>query len=122
MITSILTSVKKNLGLDESYEFFDDDILLLINGVFATLNQLGLGPDDGFSISDKTTTWDAYLNGDLRLESLKTFVFLKVRLAFDPPATSFAIDAFNKQAEELLWRLSVVREGDEWTDPTLVSS
>ena len=120
MITSILTSVKKNLGLDESYEFFDDDILLYINGVFSTLNQLGIGPELGFMIEDKDTTWDAYLDDDLRLNSVKTYMYLKVRLLFDPPVTSFAIEAMNQQAKELEWRLNVVREGDSWVDPNPV--
>lgn len=120
MITSILTSVKKNLGLDESYEFFDADILLYINGVFSTLNQLGIGPEVGFMIEDKDTTWDAYLVDDLRLNSVKTYMYLKVRLLFDPPVTSFAIEAMNQQAKELEWRLNVVREGDAWVDPNPV--
>ena len=120
MITSILTSVKKNLGLDESYEFFDADILLYINGVFSTLNQLGIGPEVGFMIEDKDTTWDAYLVDDLRLNSVKTYMYLKVRLLFEPPVTSFAIEAMNQQAKELEWRLNVVREGDAWVDPNPV--
>ena len=119
MIASILTSVKKNLGIDESYTFFDDDILLYINGVFSTLNQLGIGPDDGFSIEDDTATWDTYLADNLKLSSVKTYMYLKVRLLFDPPATSFAIEALNRQAQELEWRLNVVREETAWVDPNV---
>lgn len=119
MIASILTSVKKNLGIDESYTFFDDDILLYINGVFSTLNQLGIGPDDGFAIEDDTATWDTYLADNLKLSSVKTYMYLKVRLLFDPPTTSFAIEALNRQAQELEWRLNVVREETEWVDPNV---
>lgn len=122
MIASILTSVKKNLGIDESYTFFDDDILLYINGVFSTLNQLGIGPDDGFAIEDDTATWDTYLADNLKLNSVKTYMYLKVRLLFDPPTTSFAIEALNNQAKELEWRLNVVREETEWVDPNTVSA
>ena len=122
MIASILTSVKKNLGIDESYTFFDDDILLYINGVFSTLNQLGIGPDDGFAIEDDTATWDTYLADNLKLNSVKTYMYLKVRLLFDPPATSFAIEALNNQATELEWRLNVVREETAWVDPNTVSA
>jgi hypothetical protein len=119
VIASILTSVKKNLGIDESYTFFDDDILLYINGVFSTLNQLGIGPDDGFAIEDDTATWDTYLADNLKLSSVKTYMYLKVRLLFDPPTTSFAIEALNRQAQELEWRLNVVREETEWVDPNV---
>lgn len=122
MIASILTSVKKNLGIDESYTFFDDDILLYINGVFSTLNQLGIGPDDGFAIEDATATWDTYLADNLKLNSVKTYMYLKVRLLFDPPTTSFAIEALNNQATELEWRLNVVREETEWIDPNVVTA
>lgn len=122
MIASILTSVKKNLGIDESYTFFDDDILLYINGVFSTLNQLGIGPDDGFAIEDDTATWDTYLADNLKLNSVKTYMYLKVRLLFDPPTTSFAIEALNNQATELEWRLNVVREETAWVDPNTVSA
>ena len=117
MIASILTSVKKMCNLVESYEAFDADILIFINAVFSTLNQLGIGPVNGFTIDDKTTTWDAYLDDDLRLESVKTYMFLRVRMLFDPPTTSFMIDAMNNQIKELEWRLNVVREGDSWVDP-----
>lgn len=117
MSDSILTSVKKNLGIDESYEAFDADIVLFINGVFSTLHQLGIGPTLGFAIEDKTALWDTYLDGDLRKNSVKTYMYLSVRLLFDPPATSYLIEATAKQKLELEWRLNVVREGDEWVNP-----
>ena len=118
MTDSILDSTKKVLGLADDYTAFDVDILMHINSVFSTLNQLGIGPDDGFAIEDSIPTWDTYLDGDLRKNSIKTYMALKVRSLFDPPTTSFLIDAMNKQISEYEWRLNVVREGDEWTDPT----
>lgn len=118
MEESILTSVKKNLGLADDYTAFDLDILMLINSAFSTLNQLGLGPVDGFSIEDKIPTWDAFIGTDNRLNSVKTYVSLKVRSAFDPPQTSYLVAAMNEQIKELEWRLNVVREGDTWVAPT----
>ena len=119
MSESILTSVKKNLGIEEDDESFDADIILFINGVFSTLNQLGIGPDDGFSIEDDTSTWDAFFGTNEKFNSVKTYVYLKVRLLFDPPQTSYLIEALNQQARELEWRLSVLREETEWVSPVV---
>jgi hypothetical protein len=114
---SILTSVKKVLGLDESYTAFDLDVLMHINTVFSVLTQIGIGPTDGYMIEDATPTWDAFIGTDNRLNAVKTYVYLRVRVLFDPPTTSFVADAMEKQIKELEWRLNVVREGDSWTDP-----
>jgi hypothetical protein len=114
---SILTSVKKILGIAEDYEAFDVDILMHINSVFSTLNQLGIGPADGFMIEDASATWDDFIPDDPRFNSVKTYVCLRVRLLFDPPTTSYLITALENQFRELEWRLNVVREGDSWTDP-----
>ncbi len=110
MSDSILTSVKKALGLTDDYEAFDPDVIMHINTVFADLNQLGLGPDEGFMIEDKTTTWDAFIGDELRFNSVKTYTFLRVRLMFDPPQTSYLIESLRKQVEELGWRLNVGSE------------
>lgn len=117
MIHSILTSTKKNLGLDESYTVYDEDIITLINSAFATLNQLGIGPEDGYQITNATATWDAFFGNNLRYNSIKTYVHLSVKLVFDPPPTSYAQAAVEKQKQELEWRLNVVREQTEWVDP-----
>jgi hypothetical protein len=116
---SILDSVKKILGLDPSYTAFDIDVVLHINSIFSVLNQIGIGPAAGFSIVDNTATWDTFIstNTDPKLNMAKTYVYLRVRLLFDPPSTSFVIDALTKQYQELEWRLSVKREGESWTDP-----
>ena len=117
MSESILTSVKKVLGLDDDYTTFDPDIIMFINSAFSTLNQLGLGPDTGFSITDKDTTWDAFIGTDDRLNSVKIYVYLKVRSMFDPPQTQYLVEAMKQQIQELEWRLNVVREGDTWVPP-----
>lgn len=117
MATSILTSVKKSLGLEEADASFDVDILLHINSTFSTLHQLGVGPENGFQIEDKVTTWDALLGTDPRLNNVKTYVYLKVRQIFDPPTTSFSIESMERIAKELEWRISERREETSWVDP-----
>lgn len=114
MTDSILDSTKKVLGLDPSYEAFDPDVLMHINSVFSTLHQLGLGPEAGFTISDNSATWDQFIGDMKHIESVKTYVYMRVRFIFDPPTTSFAIGAMKEQIQELEWRLNVVREGTEW--------
>jgi hypothetical protein len=108
---SILLSIKKLLGLDESYEAFDEDIKIYINSVLATLPQLGVGPSSGFSIDGRQQTWDELLDNDARLNFVRSYVYLKVRLLFDPPTSSYAIDAINKQISELEWRIVVTVDG-----------
>lgn len=102
---SILTSIKKLLGIEESYEIFDPDIIMYINSVFSTLTQLGVGPEEGFSIKDKTTIWSEYLNNDPRLDLIKNYVFLKVKLIFDPPTSSSVQSAYERMIQELEWRI-----------------
>ena len=109
---SILTSIKKLLGVSDEYKHFDTDIIIYINSAFSTLTQLGVGPEEGFSITDASTTWSDYLYGDSRLEFVKTYVYLKVRLSFDPPSSSAAIEAINRQISELEWRINTVIEND----------
>lgn len=118
MSTSILTSVKKNLGILDDYTAFDDDILMHINTAFSTLRQLGIGPDVGFEIADKTALWDTFTGGDPKLNSVKTYIWIKVRLLFDPPTSSFMIESLKKQADEIEWRLNRDREDVAWVSPT----
>jgi hypothetical protein len=118
MVNSILDDTKKVLNLAADYDVFDPDIVMHINTVFFTLSQLGIGPDVGFSITDSSTTWDAFIGTtDKRLNAVKTYIYLRVRLLFDPPQTSYLIDALNKQVEELEWRLNVMREQTAWVAP-----
>lgn len=111
---SILTSIKKLLGISEEYEHFDSDIIMHINSVFSVLTQLGVGPSEGFSITDKYATWDDYLKDDPALSFVKTYIYLKVRLMFDTATMSSTVsDAINRQINELEWRINAaVDPGD----------
>lgn len=107
---NILMSMKSALGgnlLDEDY---DQDLILHINSIFATLCQLGIGPDTGFSISTGSEQWDDFINGDLTINSVKTYMYQKLRLIFDPPQNSFLVDALKKSTEEYEWRLMVAKD------------
>lgn len=104
---SILTSIKKMLGIVEEYEHFDADLIMHINSVLSILTQLGVGPSEGFSIKDKTASWNDFLSDSKNLESVKSYVYLKVRLIFDPPLTSSVTEAINRMISELEWRISV---------------
>lgn len=117
MATSILTSIKKNLGLVEDYVAFDADILLLINSVLATLNQIGIGPEAGFAITDKVATWDDFLGPDPKWNMVPNYVYIRVRLIFDPPTNSFLVDALKEQVTELEYRISALRELNAWVNP-----
>lgn len=104
---SILTSVKKLLGIAESYTAFDADIIMHINAVFLVLKQLGIGPAEGFCIADESSTWDDFLPGDERAKTLAPYAAAKVRLAFDPPQSSTAMDALKSTIAEMEFRLNV---------------
>lgn len=104
---SILTSIKKLLGMPEEYEAFDTDIIIHINSVFMILNQLGVGPTDGFVIKDKTSVWTDYLTDETKIELVKSYIYLKVRLLFDPPTSSAVMESINRQISEFEWRLNV---------------
>lgn len=110
MADSILDSVKKTLGVDSDYDVFDADILTHINSTFLTLSQIGVGPVMGYMIEDSDPTWDDFLGKDSRLIAVKSYMYLKVRLLFDPPPTSFHIAAIEKQLNELEWRLNLQAE------------
>lgn len=107
---SILTSVKKLLGIAEEYTAFDPDIIMSINSVFAILEQLGVGPDGGFFISDATATWKDYFGDSKDIEhneAVKNYIGLKVKLMFDPPTSSTVMQATTNLTSELEWRLNV---------------
>ena len=107
---SILTSVKKIIGISEEDESFDTDLIIHINSVLMILNQLGVGPEDGFSITDKSAVWTDVIGDNKLIEATKTFVGLKVRLIFDPPTSSAVLDSINKTISELEWRINVMVE------------
>lgn len=104
---SILLSVKKMLGIPPEYEQFDPEIIIHINSVFSILTQLGVGSDEGFSIKDSTASWSDYIPEGKAVEDIKTYVYLKVRLIFDPPQSSAAIEAMKQLASEFEWRINV---------------
>lgn len=103
---SILTSIKKMLGITEEYEHFDTDLIMHINSVFMILNQLGVGPDVPFVITSKDETWNQFLDG-ANLEMVKSYMFLKVKMLFDPPTGGTVMDSYNRQIAEMEWRLNV---------------
>ena len=107
---SILTSIKKMLGITEDYEHFDSDLIMHINSVFSILTQLGVGPSEGFSIKDKTDVWSDFIPDDPRLESVKSYVYMKVKLLFDPPLSSTVMESMNRMISEFEWRLNVQSE------------
>ncbi len=110
MEASILTSTKKVLGLSEEYTAFDEDVIQFINGALSTAEQAGVGITGLYEISDDTATWDQLGVDPQNLSMLKNYVYLKSRLMFDPPTTSFAIDAMKEQIAEFEWRMNVRQE------------
>jgi hypothetical protein len=114
---SILDSTKKVLGLDGGYDAFDQDVIMHINTVFADLNQLGIGPVLGYAIEGSEEEWTSFIGDDANLNAVKSYVYLRVRLLFDPPGTSYLIDAMKEQIAKMEWRLSVLRESVAWVDP-----
>lgn len=107
---SILMSIKKLLNVAEDDDAFDTDIGMLINNEFMTLHQLGIGPYGGFSVKDADVSWSDFSSDKSVIETVKTFIYLKVRMIFDPPASSVVADAINSRIRELEWRLNVQAE------------
>lgn len=104
---SILDTIKKMLGVETDSDAFDTDIIVHINGALMTLNQLGVGPEDSFSISDSTETWGNLLGDLTTLELVKSYIYLKVRLIFDPPTNSTVHEAMARQITEFEERLKI---------------
>lgn len=105
---SILDSIKKLLGLSEDYTQFDDEIIMHINTVFMNLTQLGVGPEKGFFIQDNGETWEDFIDAESnpQLNAVKSYIYLKVKLLFDPPLSSAVIESSNRMISELEWRLN----------------
>ena len=116
MLPSILNTIKKMLGIDVSLDVFDTDIITHINSAFMTLKQLGVGPEVGFHIENDSEIWSDFID-ESRYNEVKTYVYLRVRLLFDPPGTSFHITAIKEQIQELEWRIREERESTGWVDP-----
>lgn len=111
MTESILTSIKKLLGIDENYKHFDPDLIMHINSVFSILTQIGVGPANGFSITGADETWDNFITGNTcKFLLVKSYVHLKVKLLFDPPLGSAVIESINRQISEFEWRLFIAAD------------
>jgi hypothetical protein len=118
MEASILNSTKKVLGLAEDYTVFDVDVIMHINTALSTLTQLGVGPIGGYTIESADDEWSDFVDEtDHQYNAVKSYVYLRVRMLFDPPQTSYLINAQKEQIEELEWRLNVHREETGWVDP-----
>lgn len=103
---SILTSIKLLLGITEDYEAFDQQIIAHINSVFMILTQLGVGPPEGFMITSKIDTWNEFVSDEKKMQLVKSYTYLKVKMLFDPPSTSAVIDSTNRMINEFEWRLN----------------
>ena len=110
MDENILDSIKILLGIQPDDFNFDAEILMHINSVFMILHQLGVGPTTAFKITSNSEDWDDFLTTSVDLEAVKSYIFLKVRLLFDPPQNSFLVDSIEKQIAEFEWRLQVQSE------------
>lgn len=110
MEQSILTSTKKILNIPAELAVFDLDVMIHINSVFSFLHQLGVGPENGFQIEDATPVWSDFIGDDLGMNMVRSYVFLKVRMLFDPPTTSFLLTAMGDQIKEFEYRISALRE------------
>lgn len=107
---SILTSTKKMLGIAEEYDYFDNDIIMHINSVFLNLAQIGVGPEEGFLIEDDTSEWTDFIGDVAQLQAVKSYMYLKVRLLFDPPLNSAVLESMNRMIAEYEWRLRLAAE------------
>lgn len=115
---SILNDVKKVLGMPADYTAFDVDVIMHINSALGTLNQLGIGPAVGFQIEDDTAMWSDFIPDDPRYNDVKGYLYMKSRLRFDPPSTSFHLKALQDQILETEVRLNMIREQDMWVPVT----
>lgn len=111
MEENILNSIKLMLGSEIDYDHFDEPIIMCINSCFGVLFQLGVGPQKKpFKIEDGTETWDDFMVQPNQLDSVKTYIYLKVKLQFDPPTSSFVLKSFEDMTKEYEWRLNVSAE------------
>lgn len=110
---SILTSIKKMLGIMEEYEHFDADLIMHINSVLMALTQIGVGPSEGFIIEDKTATWYDFIPSSPNYEAVKTYMYMRVKILFDPPASSVVMESMNRMISEFEWRLYSTAEYDK---------
>lgn len=110
MEESILKTIKKLLGPSGDYDAFDTDIILHINTAFTTLNEIGVGPSEGFMIEDDTAVWSSYIEDEKQFNAVKTYIYLKVKLIFDPPLNSAVLESMKQTLKEYEWRLNIKAE------------
>lgn len=110
---SILTSIKKLLGIEENYTHFDNDIIMHINSVLLVLNQLAVGTPAVFHITNASAKWEDFLTDKTLVMPVQSFIYLKVKLLFDPPTSSFAVTSIENQIAELEFRLNIQAEGGD---------
>jgi len=107
---SILLTIRKMLGITADFDGFDTDIIVALNTAFMSLNQLGIGPSVGFVVSDEEQVWSDFLGTTTNLDGIKSYIYLKTRLLFDPPSNGFLVASIDRQLTELEWRLTVLNE------------
>lgn len=113
MDSSILEDIKKLLGIPNDYNAFDTDVVININSAFSTLLQLGVGPKDGFFITSNSELWSDFITREVDVNKflfIKQYVYLSVRLIFDPPSSSSVMNAYKEKLDELTWRINVMEE------------
>lgn len=110
MDDSILNSVKDMIAGGAIHEHFDNELIMCINSVIATLRQIGIGPEEGFAIDGAATTWSDLIGDSQKLEPVKSYVAFKVRMMFDPPTSSAVSEAIKENIKELEWRLGTTYE------------
>lgn len=113
---SILTSVKQALGIMPEYDVFDSTLIMHINSVFMILQQIGIGPEEGYQIHNVNDTWADFIQDDPRKNMVKSYMSLQVRLMFDPPTSSVTSEAIKRYIDELEWRMNFNAEGDRMSD------
>lgn len=122
MEPSILKSIKKMLGIDPALEAFDQDIMVLINSALDSLHQLGIGPISGYAITDDSNVWPEFSPNTNTLGSVVSYVYIRTKLIFDPPLTSFVIEAYERQLHELAWRIQSQKECEDIAATNLLAS
>lgn len=111
---TILEDIRHAIGLGDEHTFFDSDLILHVNSTFDIIHQLGAGPIDGFVIEDGSETWDDYFAGYKTIEFIKTYMYISVKLVFDPPQNSFLVKALEDKQKEYEWRINVAAESKYW--------
>lgn len=111
---SILITIKKLLGIDPDYHDFDMDVIMCINTALMAAHQIGVGKE--FSITGETETWNDFLDGQTNIEAIRTYIYLKVRLMFDPPTSGTVMEAYNAQIKEYEYRLYVLKDNENYEE------